>query len=167
MHKCMQAEVSSEVASLTATGSSRAVTVIFDVKLDKCPGSSNYNHTIASRAAFHNTPRLPISLSHTTTFIRLARQVNCAIHISHCWILISLLLSSASIWQLKIPAALYTCLAQTFKDLRAKKKKKKARTRCEQGKSSQQQLYYWQRHMQHVSSSARTITSDGQTNTWH
>lgn len=84
MHKCMQAEVLSEVASLTVRGSFQAVTVIFDVKFDKCPGSSNYNHTIASRAAFHNTPRLPISLSDTTAFIRLARQVNCAIHIPHC-----------------------------------------------------------------------------------
>ena len=37
-----------------------------------------------------------------------------------------------------------------------------------EGDPRQQQLDYWQQHMQHVSSWARAaIISDGQTNTWH
>lgn len=41
-------------------------------------------------------------------------------------------------------------------------------TRCVEESPSQQQLEYWQQHMQHVSSWARAaIISDGQTNSWH
>lgn len=61
----------------------------------------------------------------------------------------SLLLSSASAWRLK-PCMSYTCLAQTFKDLRRKKKKCGPDVTGES--PSQQQLDYWQQHMQHVSS---------------
>lgn len=57
-------------------------------------------------------------------------------------------------------------------DLRPEEKKKKKRkekeTRCDEENPSQQQLEYWQQHMQNVSSWARgAIISDRQTNTWH
>lgn len=64
----------------------------------------------------------------------------------------------------KNSALLYTCLAQTFK----RSEGEKMWTRCDGGELCQQQLDYWQQHMQHVSSWARAaIISDGQTNTWH
>lgn len=49
-----------------------------------------------------------------------------------------------------------------------KKKRKEKETRCDEENPSQQQLEYWQQHMQNVSSWARgAIISDRQTNTWH
>lgn len=56
-------------------------------------------------------------------------------------------------------------LAQALADLRPEEKKK---SRCDEENPSQQQLEYWQQHMQNVSSWARgAIISDRQTNTWH
>lgn len=55
--------------------------------------------------------------------------------------------------------------ARTLTDLRPEVKRK---TRCDEENPSQQQLEYWQQHMQHVSSWASgAIISDRQTNTWH
>lgn len=58
-----------------------------------------------------------------------------------------------------------SALAWTLTDLRPEVKRK---TRCDEKNPSQQQLEYWQQHMQHVSSWASgAIISDKQTNTWH
>lgn len=94
----------------------------------------------AARITIRLLPLEQLSITHLVSpnilirhncFYQAGKWTNCAIHIPHCWILISLLLSSAATWKVKIPAALYTCLAETFKDLRAKKKRRRPDVRRE------------------------------------